>query len=144
MAWMSNNTKHSDLVDVASFLAGVKTQLSDLTHKVVEGSNLRPQNIDVLKVAKEFDQSRGVPVPGATTVTVNTNQPIQIPVPAQLQHHNLLPEENPNQLTFSFDKKYTLDDIFSKIDDTYRKISSLEKEVRELKLALEEKKSQLK
>lgn len=134
---MSDNLKREDLVDLASFLAGVKGQLEDLNKKVIEGSNLRPHSIDVAKVAREFDQKAGL--------VSNVTQPI---APQAIHQPQLVPqfqaELDPNQLTFAFDKKHTLDDIFNKIDDTYRKVINLEEEVRELRNTLEEKKSLLK
>lgn len=129
---MSKDNNKLDVFDVASFFAGVKSQLSDLNQKVVEGSNLKTSNIDVLKVAKEFDQSRGI-----NFVSTPISQPPTAPT-INVQSSSV---ENENQLLFNFDKKYTLNDIFSKIDDTYRKVVSLESEVFLLKkLLLEEKK----
>jgi hypothetical protein len=127
--------KQNQLIEVASFLAGVKGSLTELSKKAVDGSTLRQvDNLDLAKIAKELDRANNVPV--------NTAQPVQHAVQSQPQvFQQPLVQEDSNQLTFQFDKKVSLDDIFNKIDDTYRKLISLEDQVHKIKNILEEKKS---
>ena len=131
---MSNTPQHQ--FDIASFLAGVKTQLNDLSQKVIDGSNLKPNQFDVNKVAQELDRSNNV-----TIVSIPQQNTPKQQQPIATEDINFF--NDPNQLTFSFDKKHNLEDIFTKIDDTYRRVVSLESEVNKLRTALEEKKSHL-
>lgn len=130
--------KHSQLIEVASFLAGVKGSLNELGKKAVDGSTLRQvDNLDLAKIAKELDQANNIPV-NNTLPTASQQHAVQPQVLQQLPV-----QDDTNQLTFQFDKKASLDDIFNKIDDTYRKLISLEEQVLKIKNILEEKKSTL-
>ena len=76
-----------------------------------------------------------------TLLLLNTDlAPPQYPV---LAADHSSQQEDPNQLVLPFDKKYDLNDIFSKIDDVYRKIITLENEVYKLRELVENKKKEL-
>jgi len=123
----------NQLAEVASFLIGVKGSLTDLKSKAVDGSTLRQvDNLDLKKIASEL---QGTPSSAPVNVPAAHIPVQQVPAPIQ--------EDNNLQLTFQFDKKHTLEDLFNKVDDVYRKVLSLETEVNTIKNILEEKKSVL-
>jgi hypothetical protein len=142
---MSNNQQLEDYaskVGLLQFFGAVKGSINDINSKVIDGNNVRVSNIDLQKLALEYDTKAG---------TLPQPQPQQhhIPVPVQQTQQQVTPAEvaQPNvddgQLFLPFDKKYDINDIFSKIDEVYRKIISLENEVYKLKDLIENKKKEL-
>jgi len=139
--------EYQEKVDLLKFFGAVKGSLNEINTKVIDGSNLRPANFDIQKLALEHDKATGAPVAAGANQQISHQQlpnadfvPLQYPVLTTDQSHQ---QEDPNQLALPFDKKYDLNDIFSKIDDVYRKIITLENEVYKLRELVENKKKEL-
>lgn len=138
--------EYQEKVDLLKFFGAVKGSLNEINTKVIDGSNLRPANFDIQKLALEHDKATGVPAAAAANQQISHQQLPAVDF-APLQHQTLgvdqSIQEDPNQLALPFDKKYELNDIFSKIDDVYRKIITLENEVYKLRELVENKKKEL-
>ena len=139
--------EYQEKVDLIKFFGAVKGSLNEINTKVIDGSNLLSTNFDIQKLALEHDKATGAPVAAAASQQIPHQQllntdlaPSQYPV---LAADHSSQQEDPNQLVLPFDKKYDLNDIFSKIDDVYRKIITLENEVYKLRELVENKKKEL-
>jgi hypothetical protein len=136
----------NEKLDVLKFIGQIGGSVKEINSKVIDGK-LKTDLLDIKKVAYELDQASGS-LPQQRSQPAQL--PVQIPQPLSEQpipgyintQHTSIPVSDSNQLELPFDKKFTLDDIFNKIDQVYRKIIDLEKEVKDLKkISLEEKKS---
>jgi hypothetical protein len=129
-------------LDVLKFIGQIGGSINEINSKVIDGK-LKTDTLDIKKVAYELDQASGSlphqnPQPAYASETIPLQQSVQ---PAYIQQPSI-PFHDSNQLELPFDKKFTLDDIFNKIDQVYRKMIDLEKDIKELKrIPLEEKKS---
>lgn len=135
----------NEKLDVLKFIGQIGGSIKEINNKVIDGK-LRADAVDIKKAAYELDQFTGSlpqkpsPQPAAQPSHVQLSAlpevPLTVPAPAQE------PTIDTNQLEFSFDRKYNINDVFGKIDEVYRKMIQLEKNFKELeKLILEEKKS---
>jgi hypothetical protein len=135
--------EYLEKVELIKFFGAVKGSLNEINTKVVEGSNLR-SDLDIKKLALDHDKATGTPQaaePQSQLQLVHTdssNKFVQAPIAI-----DTISQDDPNQLTLPFDKKYSLNDIFAKIDDMYRKVILLENQVYKLQQLVENKKKEL-
>lgn len=131
--------EYQENVALVSFLGAVKGSLNEIDSKIIDG-RIRPESLDIKKVALEHDLSKGIN-PISQPTQQQPAQPNQQPV---LQTAVITaPIVNGDQLLLPFDKKYDLNEIFQKIDDVYRKVISLESEVFKLREVLDNKKKDI-
>jgi len=146
--------EYQENLDFVRFLGGVAGSLNDINSKVVEG-RLRSENFDIKQLALAHDKAKNLdqPILAQSNGVQPPQQGIPVQIPPQLipapQQPIATPSQNADftlnddQLLLPFDKKYSLNDIFSKIDDVYRKVISLENEIYKLRETLDNKKKDL-
>jgi hypothetical protein len=128
---------YREKVDLLAFFGAVKGSVNEINNKVLEGHNVRVNNVDVQKLALDHDKSMGVqPILQQPAAIVSAPVTPEIQVESQQQ-------SDTDQLLLPFDKKYNLNDIFSRRDDMYRALLKLESEISSLKEIVEDKKKEL-
>jgi hypothetical protein len=120
-------------LEVLQFIGGTIGALKELDSKILSKHNpsTKITGIDINRVQRDLGNFTPSPAP------VAIQQPIAPPInvaalPSEAQHPPLAPVQNDDQLLLDFDKKYSLNDIFDKINTVYLKICDLEKKVESL------------
>lgn len=141
--------EYQESLDILSFFGSVKSSINEIGSKVIDG-RLKPDELDIKRLALEHDKAKGVTPQPVNASLPPSSPPPPSPPPSNITHtHNIIIDNqqpiypNDDQMLLPFDKKYDLNDIFSKIDDVYRKVISLENEVFKLREGLENKKKDL-
>ena len=130
---------YREKVDLLAFFGAVKGSVNEINNKVLEGHNVRVNNVDVKKLALDHDKSMGVqPILQQPAAIVSA--PVTPEIHAHVESQQQI---DTDQLLLPFDKKYNLNDIFSRIDDMYRALLKLESEISSLKEIVEDKKKEL-